>query len=156
MWIRFTVRYFPGDASGKKPSCHAGNRRDAGLIPGPVRKIPWTRGMAIHFSILAWRIPWTEDPGGLQSIGLQRVGHDWNNLTRMYTPYRYHYFSLRGGFWSEEPILQSKGGDLFNSPINKYSLNPTQLLVVYICLGSSVVRDRRRRETGFCHSLDLL
>ena len=76
MWIRFTVRYFPGDASGKKPSCHAGNRRDAGLIPGPGRKIPWTRGMAIHFSILAWRIPWTEDPGGLQSIGLQRVGHD--------------------------------------------------------------------------------
>ena len=32
--------------------------------------------MATHFSILAWRIPWTEEPGGLQSIGLQRVGHD--------------------------------------------------------------------------------
>ena len=34
-------------------------------------------GMATHASILAWRIPWTEDPGGLQSKGLQRVGHDW-------------------------------------------------------------------------------
>ena len=33
--------------------------------------------MAIHFSILAWRIPWTEEPGRLQSIGLQRVEHDW-------------------------------------------------------------------------------
>ena len=33
------------------------------------------KGMAIHFSILAWRIPWTEDPGRLQSMGLQRVGH---------------------------------------------------------------------------------
>ena len=33
--------------------------------------------MATHSSILAWRIPWTEEPGGLQSIGLQRVGHDW-------------------------------------------------------------------------------
>ena len=33
-------------------------------------------GMATHSSILAWRIPWTEDPGGLQSIGSQRVGHD--------------------------------------------------------------------------------
>ena len=32
--------------------------------------------MAIHSSILAWRIPWTEEPGGLQSTGLQRVGHD--------------------------------------------------------------------------------
>ena len=32
--------------------------------------------MATHFSILAWRIPWTEEPGGLQSMGLQRVGHN--------------------------------------------------------------------------------
>ena len=32
--------------------------------------------MATHFSILAWRIPWTEKPGGLQSMGSQRVGHD--------------------------------------------------------------------------------
>ena len=34
------------------------------------------KGMATHCSILAWRIPWTEEPGGLQSMGLQRVGHD--------------------------------------------------------------------------------
>ena len=34
------------------------------------------KGMATHSSILAWRIPWTEEPGGLQSIGLQRVRHD--------------------------------------------------------------------------------
>ena len=33
--------------------------------------------MAIHSSILAWRIPWTKEPGGLQSMGLQRVGHNW-------------------------------------------------------------------------------
>ena len=32
--------------------------------------------MAIHFSILAWRLPWTEEPGGLQSMGSQRVRHD--------------------------------------------------------------------------------
>ena len=32
--------------------------------------------MATHSSILTWRIPWTEEPGGLQSIGLQRLGHD--------------------------------------------------------------------------------
>ena len=34
------------------------------------------KGMATHSSILAWRIPWTEEPGGLQSIGLQRVRHN--------------------------------------------------------------------------------
>ena len=37
---------------------------------------PLEKEMAAHYSILAWRIPWTEEPGGLQSIGLQRVGHD--------------------------------------------------------------------------------
>ena len=37
-------------------------------------------GMATHFSILTWRIPWTEEPGGLWSIGSQKVGHDWSNL----------------------------------------------------------------------------
>ena len=34
------------------------------------------KGMATHSSILAWRIPWTQEPGGLQSMGLQRVGQD--------------------------------------------------------------------------------
>ena len=37
---------------------------------------PLEKGMATHSSMLAWRIAWTEEPGGLQSIGLQRVGHD--------------------------------------------------------------------------------
>ena len=37
---------------------------------------PLEKEMAIHSSILAWRIPWTEEPGRLQSIGWQRVGHD--------------------------------------------------------------------------------
>ena len=39
-------------------------------------------GMATDSSILAWRIPWTEEPGGLQSIGLHRVRHDRRNLAR--------------------------------------------------------------------------
>ena len=37
---------------------------------------PLEKGMATYSSILAWRIPWTEEPGRLQSMGLQRVGHD--------------------------------------------------------------------------------
>ena len=39
-------------------------------------KDPLEKGMATHSGILAWRIPWTEEPGGLQSMGSQRVGHD--------------------------------------------------------------------------------
>ena len=38
------------------------------------------KGMATQYSILAWRISWTEEPGGLQSMGAQRVGHDWSDL----------------------------------------------------------------------------
>ena len=38
------------------------------------------KGITIHSGILAWRIPWTEKPGGLQSTGSQRVGHDWSDL----------------------------------------------------------------------------
>ena len=37
---------------------------------------PLEKEMATHFSILAWKIPWTGEPGWLQSMGLQRVGHD--------------------------------------------------------------------------------
>ena len=37
---------------------------------------PLEKGMATHSSILAWRVPWTEEPGRLQSMGLQRVGQD--------------------------------------------------------------------------------
>ena len=48
--------------------------RDPGSIPGLGRSLE--KGMTIHASILAWRIPWTEKPGGPQSIGLQRVRHD--------------------------------------------------------------------------------
>ena len=49
----------------KNPPANTGDIRDAGLIPG------WGKEMTTHSSILAWRIPWTEEPGGLQSIGLQ-------------------------------------------------------------------------------------
>ena len=50
------------------------NEGDAGLVPGSGRSPG--RGNSYHSCIHAWRIPWTEDPGGLQSMGLQRVRHD--------------------------------------------------------------------------------
>ena len=55
----------------RNPPANAGDLRAVGLIPESGRP----PGEA-HSSVLAWRIPWTEEPGGLQSIGSQRVGHD--------------------------------------------------------------------------------
>ena len=46
---------------------------------------PPEEGMATHSSILAWRIPWSEEPGGLQSTGSQRIRHDGSELAHMYT-----------------------------------------------------------------------
>ena len=59
-----------------------------GLIPGSGRSPG--RGHAIPFNILAWRIPWTEEAGGLQPIGSQRVGHDWRNVAWEHTYYFPH------------------------------------------------------------------
>ena len=49
------------------------NAGDVGSLGG---KDPLEKGMATHSSIVAWKIPWTEEPGRLQSMELQRVGHD--------------------------------------------------------------------------------
>ena len=48
-------------------------------------EVPLKEGMAPHSSILAWRIPWTEEPGRLQSMGSQRAGHDWATNTHTHT-----------------------------------------------------------------------
>ena len=56
--------------------------------------------MAIHSSILAWRIPWTEEPGGLQSMGSQRVQHNWaTNTTTTTTKYAFSTRGFRHGFY---------------------------------------------------------
>ena len=60
--------------TGKESACSAGDIGDLGLIPGS--KDPLEKAMATYSSILAWRIPWTEEPGRLQSRGSQRVRHD--------------------------------------------------------------------------------
>ena len=50
---------------------------------------PLEKGLATHSSILAWRVPWTEEPGRLQSMGLQRAGHSLSG---------FHFFHLPKGF----------------------------------------------------------
>ena len=61
-----------GGSDGKGSACNAG---DLGLIPG-LERSPGG-GHSKLSTILAWRIPWTKEPGGLQFMGLQRVGHNW-------------------------------------------------------------------------------
>ena len=74
-----------------------------------VRSLGWEdtleKGMATHSSILAWRIPWTEEPGRLQSMGSHRVGHNWNDL-----PHRHsHVIRLIISFATEDgEILYSQ------------------------------------------------
>jgi len=59
---------FPGGTSGKTQVGSLG------------WEDPQEEGTAVHSNILAWKIPWTEEPGGLLPIGLQRAGHDWSDL----------------------------------------------------------------------------
>ena len=65
------LKGFPRGSDGKESAYKAGDPGSilgSGSSPG--------EGTATHFSILAWRIPWTEEPGRLQSMGSQRVGHN--------------------------------------------------------------------------------
>ena len=56
------------------PPANAGQARDVGSIPGLGRSPG--EGIATHSSIFAWKIPWTEEPGGLQSMGSNKVRHN--------------------------------------------------------------------------------
>ena len=63
---------FPGGSGGKASACNAG---DLGSIQSLGREDPQEKEMETHSSTLAWKIPWTEKPGRLQSMGSQRVRH---------------------------------------------------------------------------------
>ena len=72
IWFKSLIYWgFPGGSNGKESACNAETW---------VRSLRWEdaleKGMATHSSILTWRIPWTEKPGGLQTMRLQRAGHD--------------------------------------------------------------------------------
>ena len=76
--MKIDMKGFPGGARGKEPcQCRKLKERQA---PTLGQEDPLEEGMATHSSILAWRIPWREEPGGLQSMKSQRAGHDWINL----------------------------------------------------------------------------
>ena len=68
--LAFSLLGFPDGSDGKESARNAGDLQSLGW------EDPLEKRMATHSSILAWRIPWTEKPGRLRSMGLQRVGHD--------------------------------------------------------------------------------
>ena len=71
----FETRGVCSGASGKE-SCLPMQEMQEMWVQSPGGEDPLEKQMAAHSGNLAWRIPWTEEPGGLQSMGSQRVGHD--------------------------------------------------------------------------------
>ena len=67
---------FPSGISCKEATCQCKSKRHGKWVLSLGQVDPLGKEMATHSSILAWGISWTEEPGGLQSIGLQRVGHN--------------------------------------------------------------------------------
>ena len=90
--------------------------------------------MATHSSILAWRIPWTEEPGRLQSVGSQRVGHDWRcyycepHLTYIYR-HLYLYMDFPGGS-DDKASVYNEGFDPWVRKITwRRKRHPTRVLL---------------------------
>ena len=71
----FLFMGFKGGASGKEPACQCRRHKER-WVRSLGQKDPLEKGVVTHSCILAWRIPWTEEPGGLQSSESQRVRHD--------------------------------------------------------------------------------
>ena len=104
--------------------------------------------MATHSSILAWRILWTEEPGGLQSKGSQRAGHDWNSWA-----WGLMVVTTRASQWAENISVGKRS--LFKSTWENWLLNSTSgesqgTLVCkgseksYVCVCASVMSDSVR------------
>ena len=88
-WSAFPVKYIcsrvlPGDSGGIEPICQFRTHRRLGIKVWSLgQEDRLEEGKTTHSSIVAWSIPWAENPGGLQSIGMHWVGHAWNDWAHM-------------------------------------------------------------------------
>ena len=101
---------FPGGSDSKESACNAGD-----MVWSMDWEDPLEKEMATHSSILAWRIPWTEEPGGLQSMGSQRVRHDWATNIILYRPLSLFTFLHWRRKWQPTPVFlpgESQGREL--------------------------------------------
>ena len=117
--FRFDPRFKSQWLSSRERACHAAATGDMGLALGAGRCL--RRGHSKYPSILAWRTPWTEEPGGLQSTRSQRVRHDWSDLActhwtwkaRRFVQTHFTYFILFSFMvltllWRGEPFYSTK------------------------------------------------
>ena len=91
-------------------------------VQSPGREDPLEKEMAIHSSTLAWKIPWIEEPDRLQSMGLQRVGHDWATLLLLLLKWRgsliYSYFCISERKYEHHLAWPTTSTDRFNWPLS--------------------------------------
>ena len=92
----YIVNGFPGGTNGKEPTCQCRRHKRCGFKPW-VGKILWRRAWQPIPVFLPGESPWTDKPGRLQSIGLQRVRHNWSDLAcnAYYTPSTYLYYNWK-------------------------------------------------------------
>ena len=134
-WVSTIEHLREGDAFDKKNSVNVAFRYCFSIelpggsavknLPAVIQSIdredPLQEGIATHYSILAWRIPWTEEPGGLPSMGSWRVGHNWGTNTSTSTVFikKKKKYGLVPHNWRQEKQRGEKeradhqlGGDL--------------------------------------------
>ena len=92
---------FPGGTMAKNLPANAESKRC--MFNPWVRKIPWNSKWQLTPIFFAWKIPWTEEPGRLQSMSLQRVRHNWGTKHSTFDIYRIHTLDSKGHvFWKWE------------------------------------------------------
>ena len=112
-----TFKGFLDGSDGKESTCNAG-----AWFQSLGREDPLENGMAIHSSILAWWIPWTEEPGGLQSMGLQKVGHGWATNT--------HTLGELLQFWLQKHVPDPQSPSLPKTPGGAGENAPTKTVLM--------------------------
>ena len=90
----------------KNPPANTGVGRDTGSIPGSGRSPGGRHGNSLQY--LAWKTPWTQDPGGLQSIGSQRAGHNWGDLSSIITRHWFNRLFTQQTFTELSAIFDRK------------------------------------------------
>ena len=102
------------------------------------REDPLEKEMAIHSSIPAWRIPWTEKPSRLQSTGSQRVGHDWATapyLTLHHLSFMIHWIFLNSFLWSFSVYFLKSSTLPITSLKNFFWIDKTKMhIILYLSL----------------------
>ena len=102
----------------KNLPANAGGATDSGSVPGWEDALQ--TGMATHSSILAWEVPWTQEPGGLGSTGSQRVEHNWSSLARTHQKFMWLWKSDK---YTQKSLVVSNDSTMTKLKMNMISQN---------------------------------